>query len=87
VRERIPRSNLIFRWEKVNHSKFYILELFDQALAPVWKSDSITAESAALPGELAGTLEVNRPYFWTVTAYLTNGEKISSRLEKFTPDE
>jgi hypothetical protein len=87
VREKIPKAALVFRWKKVNNSKFYTLELFDQALAPVWNSDKITEESAVLPKELTMTLEVNRPYFWTVTAYLANGEKISSRLEKFIPKE
>jgi len=85
VSEKVAKAALVFRWKRVDHSKFYILELFDRALAPVWNSDKITVESAVLPKKLAMTLEVNRPYFWMVTAYLANGEKISSRLEKFIP--
>lgn len=79
---KVSRSALVFKWKKVNNSKYYILELFDQALAPVWNSDKITEESVALPKELINTLEANRPYFWMVTAFLTDGEKISSPLEK-----
>jgi RNA polymerase sigma-70 factor (ECF subfamily) len=81
VRERTPQPALVLRWEKVKNSEFYIVELFDQALSPVWKSDRITGESAALPGELTKTLDVDRSYFWTVTAYFANGEKISSALK------
>jgi len=82
--EKASKAALVFKWEKVTNSKYYILELFDQALAPVWISGEITKEeSAAVSKELMATLEVNRPYFWMVTAYLNKGEKISSRLERF----
>jgi len=87
VGENIPKAALVFKWKKVNGSNYYTVELFDQSLAPVWNSEKITEEFAILPKELATILEVNRPYFWMVTAYLTNGEKISSRLEKFIPKE
>jgi hypothetical protein len=81
--DEVSRAALVFRWEKVSHTEYYILELFDQALAPVWNSDRITQEeSIALPEELITALEVNRVYFWMVTAYLENGEKISSPLQK-----
>ena len=86
--ENVSRAALVFKWKKVNNSTYYVLEFFDQALAPVWKSDRITKEeSAAVPKELITTLEVNRLYFWMVTAYLDSGEKISSRLEKFVLKE
>jgi hypothetical protein len=84
---RVSKAALFFKWKKVDRSEYYILELFDQALAPIWKSDKITEESAALSKELITSLEVNRPYFWTVTAYLNNGEKVPSRLEKFVLKE
>jgi hypothetical protein len=83
--ERASRAALVFRWKKVNNSRYYICELFDQALKPIWNSEEITEnELAALPKDINATLEVNRSYFWMVTAYLKNGEKISSRLEKFS---
>jgi hypothetical protein len=83
VEKRIPRSSLVFRWEGVKDSEYYILELFDQALAPVWKSGKISENSAVPPEGLVKTLEADRPYFWMVTAYKTSGEKITSRLEEF----
>lgn len=82
VGEKVSRGALIFRWKTVYNYQYYILELFDQALAPVWNSGKINEEFVALPKELTTTLEVNQTYFWMVTAYLNNGEKISSRLEK-----
>jgi hypothetical protein len=83
VAKKIPRSSLVFKWEGVEDSEYYILELFDQALAPVWKSGKINENSFVLPEGLAKTLEADRSYFWMVTAYKTAGEKIISRLEEF----
>jgi hypothetical protein len=83
VEKRIPRASLVFKWEGVGDSEYYILELFDQALAPVWKSGKINGTSTVLPEELARTLETDRSYFWMVTAYKPAGEKITSRLEEF----
>jgi len=84
VEKRIPRSSLVFKWEEVEDSEYYILELFDQALTPIWKSGKINENSALPPEGLARTLETNRSYFWMVTACKTTGEKITSRLEEFS---
>lgn len=80
--EKVIRSRLAFKWERVQNSRHYIVELFDQALAPVWRSDAITEESAAPPREVADSLEAGRPYFWMATAVLADGERVSSPLEK-----
>jgi len=86
--EEVSKADLIFRWKKVNNSKYYIVQLFDEALKPIWKSDEITKEeSARAPEDIYATLELNRAYFWMVTAYLRSGERISSRLLKFTLKE
>ena len=39
----------------------------------------------ALPPDLAGTLEPGRPYLWTVTAELPEGEREASRSLAFVP--
>ena len=87
ARESVAGATLSFEWRKVDRAEYYFLDLFDQALAPVWKSGRISGESAALPRELIDSLEVNRSYFWTVTAYLVNGDKVESRLERFVLTE
>lgn len=83
ARENVAKGVLSFEWQKVDNSEYYILELYDQALAPIWKSDKLSAETAALPKELSARLEVDRSYFWAVTAFFSNGDKIASRLERF----
>ncbi|MGB7297201.1 MAG: hypothetical protein WBC70_16590 [Candidatus Aminicenantales bacterium] len=87
ARENVARAALSFEWRKVDGADYYILDLYDQALAPVWKSDKIFEETAALPEELAASLEVNRSFFWTATAFLRNGDKVASRLERFVLTE
>lgn len=86
--EKVSKADLVFRWKKLNNSKYCILQLFDEALRPIWKSDEIAkGESVMVPSDLYSALEVDRAYFWMVTAYLTNGKTISSRLEKFALKE
>jgi len=84
VGDKVSGRDLVFRWKKTADSEYYILELFDRVLERVWKSGKITEESVALPHELAAALEVQRPYFWAVTAHFQNGEKRSSPMGKFT---
>jgi hypothetical protein len=83
VNEKISRPSLIFRWKNVERSEYYVLELFDKTLAPIWESEKIETNELALPGEIAESLAVNETYFWMVSASLPGGEKISSRLEEF----
>ncbi len=85
--DEISGQALVFRWKKSDHSEYYVLELFDQTLAPVWTSGKTTEEYVAPPKELTATLEVNQPYFWEVTAYQKNGEKNSSPIGKFVLTE
>jgi hypothetical protein len=87
VEKAVSISSLIFRWKEVKEAEYYTLELFDQTLRPLWKSGKTGENSAVLPQALAGKLEVNRSYFWMVTAYFSGGEKVASRLEEFSLKE
>jgi len=84
VNKKYSKSSLIFKWDSVKSSEYYVLELFDQTLYPVWKSQRIFKTQVALPREIANRLKENKTYFWMVTAFLHQGGKIESRLEKFT---
>jgi len=84
VNKKHSKSSLIFKWDSVKSSEYYILELFGQTLYPVWKSQRIFKTQVALPLEIANMLKENKTYFWMVTAFLHQGRKIESRLEKFT---
>jgi len=84
VNKKYSKSSLIFKWDSVKSSEYYILELFDQTLYPVWKSQKIFKTQVVLPLEIVTQLKENKTYFWMVTAFLHQGEKIESLLEKFT---
>ena len=84
VNKKHSKSSLIFKWDSVKSSEYYILELFGQTLYPVWKSQRIFKTQVALPLEIVNRLKENKTYFWMVTAFLHQGRKIESRLEKFT---
>jgi len=86
INRKYSKSSLIFKWHAVNDSKYYIFELFDQTLYPIWKSQKIFKTYALLPHEVVNVLKEHKTYFWMVTAYLNLNEKkkIESHLEKFT---
>jgi len=81
------KSLLVFKWNESKDSEYYILELFDETLFQIWKSDKITKNQTILPAELAKSLNTNKTYFWMVTAFLPDGKKIESEIEEFTLTE
>jgi len=83
IEVRISRSSLTFRWRPLPDAEYYVLEIFDEALAPVWESEKITVSQAAPPREISATLTSGRTYFWLVTAHFPEGEKIHSSLVEF----
>jgi len=74
---------LVFRWSKLDNSEYYILELFDDSLLPIWKSGKIKVNSYPLPRKIVESLIYEKTYFWMVTAYLPGNEKMESLLENF----
>jgi hypothetical protein len=83
VGEKMSRSSLVFRWQDVLGSEYYVLELFDEGLQPIWKSEKISQNRLIPPSDLLNRLLAKRPYFWMVTAF-SGGEKTVSSLEEFT---
>lgn len=74
---------LVFRWRGRSASDYYILELFDDALLPIWTSDRVPEFQTALPPEIRATLRPGRSYFWMVTAYLQGAKTEESQLGRF----
>lgn len=74
---------LTFRWSSIPESDYYILELFDETLYPVWKKEGLSENQLSLPKDIYMKLQKNKPYFWMVTAFLHNGKKIESSLKEF----
>jgi hypothetical protein len=77
---RIP---LLFKWNKVKDSNYYVLELFDEKLYRVWKSDSVFENRIFLPKDISKKVGKNKTYFWMVTAFFRDGKKIESEMGEF----
>jgi hypothetical protein len=75
----------VFNWTEIKNSAYYILEIFDESLYPVWESNKISKNHYTLPGETARKLIKNKTYFWMVTVYFSDGRKVESPLEEFIP--
>ncbi len=77
-------SQPVFKWEAAKGSEYYILELFDETLLPVWRSEAVSRPELRLPPSLTRGLMIGDSYFWMVTVHFADGETISSSLQKFT---
>lgn len=84
VGSRVSISRLLFRWKGVNYAEYYVFELLDEALQPIWKSEEIMSNELVLPEEILRKLEVDGLYFWMVTARLPAGEKRISSIRDFS---
>ncbi len=73
-----------FRWSEVPTSEYYVLEIFDKTLYPLWQSNKIIKNKTSPPMELLNRLCRGESYFWMVTAFLSDGTKIESSLADFT---
>ncbi len=74
---------LVFRWRGRSASDYYILELFDDALLPIWKSDKVQELQIPLPPGIYAGLRPGQSYFWMVTAFLRGTKTDESRLGRF----
>jgi hypothetical protein len=77
------RSPLVFRWEAVALSEYYIVEVFDDTLLPVWKSAQLTVTSCEIPKQLKDRMAREKTYYWMLTAFSPGGTKTESSLEEF----
>lgn len=84
VEQKVSRQSLIFRWQPVQGVEHYVVEVFDEALAPIWKSPPLLETRIAPPDQLAGGLVPRKSYFWLVSAYFPGGDRWLSPLEEFT---
>lgn len=80
---KIQKTLLKFRWVEIEESEYYIIEIFDETLFPVWRSNKIYSNDFTPPEEIADRLKKNKRYFWMLTAYFPDGRKNESRIEQF----
>jgi len=74
---------LIFRWQEQSASQYYILELFDNSLLPVWTSQKILDVHIPLPDEVLSRLHSGNYYFWMITAFSSTQKISESELMRF----
>ena len=73
-----------FQWSEIPTSEYYVLEIFDKTLYPIWQSNKIIKNKTSPPMKLINRLCQGESYFWMVTAFLPDGTKIESSLADFT---
>ena len=76
-----------FRWKGQAHSDYYILELFDEALWPVWASDRITGSRLEIPTDILSRLSAKKTYYWMVTGFSGPAKTEESPLGRFRVHE
>ncbi len=84
VDKAVSSGELRFIWEGVPRAKYYIIETFDALLDLIWRSESLTTNEFQSSQDILRKFRPNEKYFWTVTGVLENGDKIKSRLKKFS---
>jgi hypothetical protein len=84
VEKAVSSAALRFSWEAVPKAKYYIIETLDATLDLIWRSESLTANEFQPSQDILRRFRPNESYFWIVTGVLENGDKIKSRLKKFS---
>ena len=74
---------IVFRWQERLESDFYVLELFDDALLPIWTSNEIRDTQILIPPHIYSSLNPGKPYIWMVTAFSQNSRTGESTLARF----
>jgi hypothetical protein len=75
---------LIFQWKENISAQCYVLELFDDALLPVWTSPKITGTQLQLPDRIFSLLYLGKSYFWMITAFSSTEKIAESDLLQFS---
>lgn len=81
--KKFSKPSLLFKWNEYEGSKYYVLDLFDESLLPIWKSKKISKNFISLPKKVVDSLEENKNYYWMVTAFFPNGKKAESNIGGF----
>jgi hypothetical protein len=77
------KNHLVFRWEKYQDTEYYIIEIFDETMALVWRSSKITELYFSFPEEIKNKLSAPNVYYWMVLAHTRNLGTIESPLVNF----
>jgi len=82
----VPLSTpLIFKWNGLSEKSLYVLEIYDEALQPIWESPKVSSQELALPVEIQKILSPGKRYFWAISAFAQSGKKADSGFQSFIP--
>jgi len=82
--KKTTKAPIVFHWRKMENAEYYILELFDNTLFPIWKSQKIPGNKILLPKDIMESLSPGKSYFWFITGFFPGDRIIESSLEQFT---
>lgn len=74
---------LIFKWAPVEGIKYYVVEISNESLLPVWRSPRVLAASLSLPPAIQAGLLEGRRYYWFVQSFDRNGYRSDSEIRTF----
>ena len=74
----------IFRWRGSPAADYYVLELFDETMLPIWTSERIQGNQAPLPRYVFSGLHPGKSYYWMVTGFSLDSESDASGLSQFS---
>jgi hypothetical protein len=74
---------LIFKWEPAEGIKYYVVEISNESLLPVWRSPRVFAPSLSLPPAVQTGLVEGRRYYWSVQAFDKSGYRSDSERRTF----
>ena len=76
-------SELSFQWENIPDTDYYMVEVYDDSLKKVWRSEEIPDNKFIPSAELKELLKKDTTYLWMVTSYSKTGKHVESDLTKF----
>jgi hypothetical protein len=74
---------LDFQWTSRHEVRSYRLEIYDQALEPVYRSAPLTQDRFVLPSSMESELKIGSIYFWKIVAAFTDDRTIESEFGRF----
>ena len=77
------KGGLEFAWTASIPLADYRIDLYDEALAPIWRSPSLTESRGTLPKEIFDALLNGRIYVWMASGRLPSGRRVESRFGTF----
>jgi hypothetical protein len=76
-------EELIFKWKDYPSAQYYVLELFNDSLEPLWTSSPIQGLLIRLPHEMGDEIKPGSHYYWMITAYSGPSKIGESKLTQF----